>query len=35
MSEAQVRKEAAAYALVCERTASTLQWQHVVIFRKK
>ena len=35
MSEAQVRKEAAAHALVYERTANTLPWQHVVIFRKK
>lgn len=35
MSEAQVRKEANAHALVWERTASTLPWQHVVIFRKK
>ena len=35
MSEAQVRKEAAAHGLVWERTASTLPWQHVVIFRKK
>ena len=35
MSEAQVRREAAAHALVWERTASTLPWQHVVIFRKK
>ena len=35
MSEAQVRKEAAAHALAWERTASTLPWQHVVIFRKK
>ena len=35
MSEAQVRKEAAAHSLVWERTASTLPWQHVVIFRKK
>ena len=35
MSEAQVRKEAAAHDLVWERTASTLPWQHVVIFRKK
>ena len=34
MSEAQVRKEAAAHALVWERTASTLPWQHVVIFKK-
>ena len=35
MSEAQVRKEAAAHALVYERTAHTLPWQHVVIFRKR
>ena len=35
MSEAQIRQEAAAHALVWERTASTLPWQHVVIFRKK
>ena len=35
MSEAQVRKEAAAHALVWERTAHTLPWQHAVIFRKK
>ena len=34
MSETQVRKEAAALALVYERTANTLPWQHVVIFRK-
>ncbi len=34
MSEAQVRKEAAALALVYERTAHTLPWQHGVIFRK-
>lgn len=35
MSEAQVRKEAAAHALLWERTASTLPWQHVVIFKKR
>ncbi len=35
MSEAQVRKEAALHALVWERTANTLPWQHVVIFRKR
>ena len=35
MSEAQVRKEASVHALVWERTAHTLPWQHVVIFRKK
>jgi predicted methyltransferase len=34
MSEAQVKKEAAAHSLVYERTASTLPWQHVVVFRK-
>jgi SAM-dependent methyltransferase len=34
MSEVQVRKEAAAHALVYERTAGTLPWQHVVIFTK-
>ena len=35
MSEAQIRKEAARHDLVYERTARTLPWQHVVIFRKK
>ena len=35
MSQAQVRKEAAALALAYERTASTLPWQHVLIFTKK
>lgn len=35
MSEAQVRREAAVQALVWERTAGNLPWQHVVIFRKK
>ena len=35
MSQAQIRKEAAAHALMWERTADTLPWQHVVIFRKK
>ena len=34
MSQAQVRKEAADHALIFERTANTLPWQHVVIFRK-
>jgi precorrin-6B methylase 2 len=34
MTEAQVRQEAAQHALVYERTASTLPWQHVVVFRK-
>ncbi len=35
MTEAQVRSEAAQHALVYERTAHTLPWQHVVIFTKK
>lgn len=36
MSEAQVRKEIAQHPqLAWERTANTLPWQHVVIFRKK
>lgn len=35
MSEAQVRRELASDTLVWERTAHTLPWQHVVIFRKK
>ena len=35
MSEAQVKNEAAAHALVYERTAHTLPWQHVVVFRKR
>jgi precorrin-6B methylase 2 len=34
MSEAQVRKEAGQHALAYERTASTLPWQHVVVFKK-
>ena len=35
MTEAQVRKEASQHALAYERTANTLPWQHVVIFKKK
>ncbi len=35
MSEAQIRREAAGFALDWERTVSTLPWQHVVIFRKR
>jgi SAM-dependent methyltransferase len=35
MSEVQVRKEAAAHALIYERTANVLPWQHMVIFKKK
>ncbi len=34
MTEKQVRLEAAAHALVWERTARTLPWQHVVVFRR-
>lgn len=35
MSEAQIKREAAVFALDWERTVSTLPWQHVVIFRKR
>ncbi len=35
MTEAQVKQEALTHSLIWERTASTLPWQHVVIFRKK
>ena len=35
MSEAQVKKEAAANGLAYERTANTLPWQHVVVFSKR
>ena len=35
MSETQVRREAAQLALAYERTATTLPWQHIVIFRKR
>jgi predicted methyltransferase len=34
MSQTQVRKEAAAHALTYERTANTLPWQHVMVFRR-
>ena len=34
MTEQQVRLEAADHALVWERTARTLPWQHVVVFRR-
>ena len=34
MSEAQVKREAAAHPLVWERTVNTLPWQHLVVFRK-
>lgn len=36
MSEAQIKREAALHPqLVWERTATTLPWQHVVVFRKQ
>jgi precorrin-6B methylase 2 len=35
MTEAQVRKEASQHALAYVRTAHTLPWQHVVIFKKR
>ncbi len=34
MTEQQVRLEAAAHALVWERTARTLPWQHMVVFKR-
>jgi len=34
MSEAQVKREAAQFPLQWERTARSLPWQHVVIFRR-
>ena len=34
MSQAQVRKEASQHALAYERTATTLPWQHVLVFKK-
>ncbi len=33
MSEAQIKREAAVFDLVWERTVNTLPWQHVVVFR--
>ncbi|MDQ3259569.1 MAG: class I SAM-dependent methyltransferase [Pseudomonadota bacterium] len=35
MSEAQIRREAAQNGLIWERTANTLPWQHMVIFKTK
>lgn len=35
MSEAQIKTEAAIFALDWERTVSSLTWQHVVVFRKR
>jgi ubiquinone/menaquinone biosynthesis C-methylase UbiE len=34
MSERQVRREAQQHALIWERTAERLPWQHVVVFRR-
>jgi SAM-dependent methyltransferase len=34
MSEAQIKREAAAQALVWDRTVRSLPWQHLVVFRK-
>lgn len=34
MGEAQIRREVGRHALRWERTADTLPWQHVVVFRK-
>jgi precorrin-6B methylase 2 len=34
MSLAQIKREAAAQALVWDRTVATLPWQHLVVFRK-
>ena len=34
MSQAQIRREAAALPLVWERTVDSLPWQHLVVFRK-
>jgi precorrin-6B methylase 2 len=35
MSEVQIKREAAVFALDWKRTVSTLPWQHVVVFRKR
>jgi precorrin-6B methylase 2 len=35
MSEAQIKREAAVFALDWERTVKSLPWQHVVVFRKR
>jgi predicted methyltransferase len=34
MSEAQIKREAAASGLVWDRTVSSLPWQHLVVFRR-
>ncbi|GAC1529941.1 MAG: class I SAM-dependent methyltransferase [Ramlibacter sp.] len=35
MSEVQIKREAAAHALVWDRTVGTLPWQHLVVFRRR
>jgi predicted methyltransferase len=35
MTEAQVRKEAAAQPLQWVRTVGDLPWQHIIVFRKR
>jgi precorrin-6B methylase 2 len=35
MSEAQIKREAAVFALDWKRTVRSLPWQHVVVFRKR
>lgn len=35
MSEAQIKREAAVFALDWERTVSMLAWRHAVVFRKR
>ena len=35
MSEVQIKREAAAHALLWDRTVGTLPWQHLVVFRKR
>ena len=35
MSEAQIKREAAVYALVWDRTVGSLPWQHLVVFYKR
>ncbi|MEO6743024.1 MAG: methyltransferase domain-containing protein [Caldimonas sp.] len=35
MSEAQIKREAAAHGVVWDHTVGTLPWQHLVVFRKR
>jgi SAM-dependent methyltransferase len=35
MSQTQIKREAALHPLQWQRTADTLPWQHVVVFRKR